>query len=240
MAISKYLDNNSIDIAKGIVTGVSHIHVLGAVPVMSQSQTGTIWDVNDVKYPWHVFDSDITKISYVAADAADSGDSLTIIGLDTNYDPLQETVTVTTTPQLTTNTFKRVFRAFSSADNAGTLTMSKNGIVVARINAGNAQTLMSVYTIPRGKTGFLTKVICTTQTGADGIGNMHERISATGAFRVGHTFEVTGAGGFYEYTFTIPERMPEKTDIDVRVTARTNNGRYTSVFDMILLDNGIA
>ena len=239
MAYSKYLVDQNVDISRGMVKGTDHIHILGAVPVMSQSQTGTIWDVNDVKYPWHVFDSDITKISYVAAHASDSGDSLTIIGLDTNYDPLQETVTVTTTPQLTTNTFKRVFRAFSSADNAGTLTMSKNGIVVARINAGNAQTLMSVYTIPRGKTGFLTKVMCTTQTAADGIVNMHERISATGAFRVGHTFEVTGAGGFYEYTFTIPQSMPEKTDIDVRVTARTNNGRYTAAFDMLLLDSTI-
>ena len=239
MAYSKYLVDQKIDISRGMVKGTDHIHKFGAVPAMSQSQTGTIWDVNDTKYPWHVFDSDITKISYVAADAADSGDSLTIVGLDTNYDPLEETVTVTTTPQLTTNTFKRVFRAFSSADNTGALTMSKHGIVVARINAGNAQTLMSVYTVPRRKSGFLTKGVCTAQSSADGNVKMHVRYGGTGAFRVGHTFEVAGAGGFYNYEFTIPQRMPEKTDIDVRVTTRTNNGRYTAAFDMLLLDSTI-
>jgi len=31
--------------------------------------------------------------------------------------------------------------------------------------------------------------------------------------------------------------MPEKTDIDVRATVRSNNARVTAAFDLILIDN---
>lgn len=237
MGYSKYLVDQKIDISRGLVNGTDHIHKFGAVPAMSVSQTGTIWDVNDTNYPWHVFDSDTTQLVVTAANGADSGDTVTIIGLDTNYNPLTENVIASTTGTTSTNVFKRVFRAFSSADNTGVLSMTKNGIVVARILAGNAQTLMSVYTVPRGKTGYLTKGVCTAQSSADGNVNMHVRYNGEGAFRVGHSFEVAGAGGLYNYEFTIPQRMPAKTDIDVRVTTRTNNGRYTAAFDMLLLDS---
>jgi len=32
--------------------------------------------------------------------------------------------------------------------------------------------------------------------------------------------------------------LPQKTDIDVRASVRTNNAKVTSAFDMILIKNG--
>ena len=37
--------------------------------------------------------------------------------------------------------------------------------------------------------------------------------------------------------FGVPIPLPEKSDIDVRIVTRSNNGRYTAAFDILLVDN---
>jgi len=46
---------------------------------------------------------------------------------------------------------------------------------------------------------------------------------------------VSGAGGPYRYPFQFPVAIPEKSDIDVRATVRSNNARITAAFDMLLI-----
>tara|TARA_B110000503_G_C7141068_1_gene410858 strand:- start:473 stop:634 length:162 start_codon:yes stop_codon:yes gene_type:complete len=48
---------------------------------------------------------------------------------------------------------------------------------------------------------------------------------------------IKGAGGHYKYDFHIPTAITEKSDIDIRAITRSNNGRYTAVFDILLVDN---
>jgi hypothetical protein len=91
--------------------------------------------------------------------------------------------------------------------------------------------------VPAGKTGYLYKGTCSAQANADGSGSMYVRYFGQSTFRVGHSFEVSGTGGQYLYEFTFPIPIPEKSDIDVRITTRTNNGRYTAAFDLLLVDN---
>ena len=43
--------------------------------------------------------------------------------------------------------------------------------------------------------------------------------------------------GQYFYPFSFPPELPEKSDIDVRITTRSNNGRYTAAFDLLLVKN---
>jgi hypothetical protein len=66
---------------------------------------------------------------------------------------------------------------------------------------------------------------------------MFIRYFGQSSFRVGHSFEVQGEGGPYNYKFSVPIRIPEKSDIDVRAAVRTNNSRVTAAFDLILIDN---
>lgn len=238
MAVSKYLNHQPIDIARGLVSGVSSIHKFGAVPAMSQSQTGTIWDKNDTIYPWSAF-STASVLTAQAVNVSDNGKKLTLVGLDSNWAPLTETITLSSsTTSVTTNTFKRVFRGYISegSDNVGAIDVRIGATTVLQINAGNGQTLMCIYTVPAGYTGYLTKGVCTAQSSADGNVRMFVRYNGETAYRVGHTFEVAGAGGLYNYEFTIPQEIPGMSDIDVRVTTRSNNGRYTAAFDIILLE----
>jgi len=63
---------------------------------------------------------------------------------------------------------------------------------------------------------------------------MYVRYFGEASFRVGHSFEVCGDGGEYMYEFGIPLRIPEKSDIDIRASVRSNNARVTAAFDMLL------
>ena len=234
-----YIKDERLSIARGLIRGASSIHKFGAVPAMSINTTGTVWDVNDTIYPWSSFSSAST-LTVQAVNASDNAKKLTIEGLDGNYDPLSEEVTLSSSGTVTTsNSFIRVFRGFISegAANVGAIDVRISSTTVLKSNVGQSQTLMSVYTIPAGKIGYLLKGVCTAQNGADATGSMFVRYFGETAFRIGHSFEVTGAGGKYEYEFGVPFAIPEKSDIDVRVSTRSNNGRYTAGFDIILLDN---
>lgn len=233
------MDDLHLNIARGLVKGTTFIHKFGAVPAMSVNTTGTLWDVNDTIYPWSAWDSAGT-ITVDRANAGDANKQITVVGLDSNYNNIQETITLTNaTGNSSTNSFKRVFRAFvvNGTENVGLISIKKGATTVAAIIAGKGQTLMAVYTIPAGYTGYLCKGTATAQAGADATGDMFVRYFGQSNFRVGHSFEVDGDGGQYMYDFTIPIPIPAKSDIDIRVTTRSNNGRYTAAFDIILIED---
>ena len=233
-------EHDRLAIAKGEVSGHSFVHKFGAVPQMSNNTTGTVWDVNDTPYPWASWATAGT-ISIPAVNASDDGKTVSIVGLDADYNPLTENIEVSSSVAVTTtNSFIRIYRAFmvnGSATNIGNINIQKGGVTVARITAGKAQTLRAIYTVPAGYTAYLTQGTCTCQAGSDATGFMFVRYGGESSFRVGHSFEVSGAGGQYFYPFDVPIPIPEKSDIDVEVSIRTNNARVTAAFDLILMQN---
>lgn len=238
MAISHYMEGDlALNIARGL-TRASSIHKFGAVPAMSQNETGTIWDINDTLYPWSAFDTAGVLVA-AQANASDNGEKVTVVGLDDDYNEVTEEFTLSSSGTVTgTQTFKRVYRAYmTTGDNVGNVSFSRGGTEVLRITAGKSQTLMAIYTVPAGYTAYLTQGAATCQAGADATGNMYVRYFGQTSFRIGHSFEVSGTGGQYDYNFTVPLAIPEKSDIDVRATVRSNNARITAAFDMILIPN---
>lgn len=228
------LPNFGLGVAKGQFSNISHVHKFGAVPAMSQNQSGTVWDVNDTNYPWASFSSAGT-LDIPAVNASDNGLQVTIQGLDNNYDSLTETVTVSSAASVTTsNAFRRVFRAFSDTTNVANINIQKSAVTVARITANKAQTLMAIYTVPAGHTAYILKGTASCQAGADATGDMFVRYFGQDSFRVGHSFEVSGVGGQYTYDFGAAIKVPEKSDIDIRAKVRSNNARVTAAFDILL------
>jgi hypothetical protein len=239
MAYVAYLEEEKIKISRGMVKDASFIHKFGAVPAMSQSSSGTVWDKNDTIYPWSAWNTS-SNVNVDAASASDVGKHVTVVGLDANYNQMSETITlVGQNNNYSSNTFSRIFRAFVSdgEENAGQITIQKNTTDVAIISTTYSQTLMAIYTVPAGYTGYIYKGTCSAQAGADGTAGMFIRYFGQTAFRIGHSFEVSGAGGQYTYDFSFPIPVPEKSDIDIRITTRTNNGRYTAAFDLLLVKN---
>ena len=237
----RFLDNSDlaerINIARGQVLNTSHIHKFGAVPAMSNGTTGTVWDVNDTVYPWSAWATP-GVLTIPAVNAADNGDRVVVQGLDENFDITEEEFTLSSSTTVTgTKTFSRVSRAYYYDDttNAGDINIQRGGVTVARISAGKAQTLMTLYTVPAGYTGYLTKGVASIQYGGDCTIDMFVRYYRLASFRIGHSGEVSGTGGPYHYEFSVPIVIPEKSDIDVRTSVRSNNARVTAAFDLILI-----
>ena len=227
-----------LQVARGQIPGHTALHKFGAVPEMSQNTTGTVWDVDDTLYPWSAFGAGSTLL-VDRASASDAGKTITVIGLDANYREISENVTLTAaTGNSTTQTFVRVFRAYmynGSDTNVGNIDIKVSTTVVARITAGKGQTLMGVYTVPAGYTAYLTQGVMSVKSGADATGDFFVRYGGQTAFRIAHTFEVASAE--YFYAFHVPFALPEKSDIDIRASVRSNNARITAAFDAYLIKN---
>jgi len=83
-------EDTFINIARGLVKDTSGESKFGATPEISVSQTATIWDKSDTLYPW----SSLATASILNVDsssASDVGESVTIVGLDANFNPQTET-----------------------------------------------------------------------------------------------------------------------------------------------------
>ena len=229
-----------LNVSRGKVRGASTIHKFGATPSQSINTTASVWDKGDTLYPWSAFDT-AGVLVVAAVNASDNGKTLTVEGLDENFNLTSEDFTLSSSGTVTgTQTFKRVYRGFlTDGTNVGQINVSRGGTQVLRIIADAGQTLMAVYTVPAGYTGYLYHGNASAQGTAHGTGYMYVRYNSTGnAFRVGHTFEVNGNGGTYDYKFSFPQELPEKTDIDIRmVTGVSNNGRFTAAFDILLIKN---
>ena len=230
-----------LNVSRGKVRGAEAVYKFGAVPQMSINTTGTIWDKNDTVYPWSSFDSAGVLVA-AQANASDNGKKVTVFGLDDDFNETSEEFTLSSSGTVTgTVSFRRVYRGYitEGVANVGTVTFTKGGVDVLLITAGRAQTLMAIYTVPAGYTGYIYQGVASAEAGADATGDLFVRRYGESAFRIGHSFEVSGAGGDYNYSFSFPVQIPEKSDIDVRISTRANNGRYTAAFDMLLVQEAI-
>ena len=95
MAYVAYLEDEKIKISRGMVKGASFIHKFGAVPSLATNTTGTVWDKNDTVYPWATW-ATAGIVNIDSSSASDVGKSVTVVGLDENYNQISETITLTT------------------------------------------------------------------------------------------------------------------------------------------------
>jgi len=228
--------------------GFGQVHKFGAVPAMSQNTNGTIWDEDDTIYPWSTIGAGSTLgVKVVEPNNENntsndlSGDTVEIQGLDVNFNVITETVTISGATATTSNTFYRVYRAIyantSDVANSKRILIQVGTTTVAKILENIGQTLMSIYTVPAGKTGYLMRLDVTAQGTATGSFKLYVREGGTGNFGVKHIAEINGTGGPYQLEYPIPQSFSEKSDIDARMHTFANNGRYTCTFDILLVDN---
>jgi hypothetical protein len=225
-----------LKVAQGEVGGHTFINKFGAnFDVDTGTDPETIWSQGGL-YPWASL-ATASTLTMVSTEDADTS-NVEIQGLDANYNLLTETLTLTgTTPVVTVNAFLRVFRIIynHTGVNAGDITASVGGVVVAKVDAGLGQTLMCVYTIPANYTGYLVQLSATAQKNKDAQIRLLQRPVNT-SFKIVHMAEVFEDS--YKYDPKIPIVLAEKTDIDfVATEAEANNTRITGTFEILLVSN---
>lgn len=199
----------------------------------------TVWDVGGLySYPSSALAMTATSVS----GATDSGVEITVTGLDADWAEVTQVVTLNASGIATLGTsMRRVYRAYVSGSQspAGNINIANGGTTYARVTAGENQTLMSVYTVPAGKTLYVTQGVATHGTDATGA-YMTVRFvvrSPGGVFRTAIKIDIIGAEILFPFHY--PLKITEKSDVEVQaVCSKNQNNALGATFEGILIDNG--
>lgn len=228
--------NFNLDVSRGAVPGHTNVFIGGINRSVANNTEATIWNVGGL-YPWSAWDAGAGTLSLVSDNALDTGVTILLDGLDANYNLQTEVVVVNDgTPVTSTKSFIRLNSATNIGNKAcvGNINISRNGTVIARVNANKQSTSMSVYTVPAGHTAF--SVWADFGILGSASGELRAMWRFFGGVFVGvYATPVTSQS--YQALPPLPGRIPEKTDIDNRVALGTNNLEASSNQQLLLIEN---
>lgn len=222
---------SNIPIASGDVSGYSHINKFGYSNDISS--LSTIWDGSNI----YTYSSSAGAVTATSSSSDDDGAVIEIQGLDANYNLVTYDLTLGSTGA----NLLRIFRArlktpaTGETSNVGIISINIAGSLRAKILAGNGQTLMAVYTIPAGKTGYLLNITLSVDKNVDVI---YKLISIPHID--GRVQNIKGQFGTFgtpiDHNYPVPLKFTEKTDIEIQADAGNTCGGGAT-FDLILVDN---
>jgi len=236
-------------VAKGDLTNYSNVSKFGYNPTVGSSNYESIWEGSNA-YPWMSTDDQLEVLSSDANDtsAGTGARTVELQGLDSSWNLLTETVTMNGTSAVTTTgSFLRIFRARvvtagTSLRNEGTITIrdqdtsTTRALITNGATDGNGQTLMAVYTIPAGKTGYIININISSQKDQEQTYRLMARDNtvANAAWNVKEF--LTGRGGFSDWRKYAINKATEKTDLDFQVISSATSAAAGG-FELILIDN---
>ena len=239
-----------LEIAKGNVTGHSSINKFGENNDVAGDTYEDIWDGGG-NYPYPTT-ATITHISQATDQVGtDGGATIEVQGLDTNWALVVQTAdldgTDTTTEVALGTALIRVFRMkvleniILAADVSAVA--SGGATTYATILAGNNQTLMALYTVPAGKSAYMTKYYASfTKSAVRDPAGVGIRLWAADRansyeFQLKHSIGIQVGSTALEHSFAPYQKFTEKTDIRINAIPLTNAGNISAGFDLILVDN---
>jgi len=244
----------NLTIAMGNISGVGYVDKFGENPeIDTGSVPEDIWEQGGE----YIYDADGTApIMYLSSDsAADIGQTISVQGLDINGDLVnQEVITDGQNVVTLTTALWRVFRMENNSDTG----LDLNGTIYCHIDPtpvsgtpsaadtraiidnGNNQTLMALYTVPKGKVGFLMRGefgMSRSQT-AGAIQSAYYSRRLGKVFKIKKRVDITNQGSsVYQDYRSFPDVIPALTDVKLRVEDVTANSTGVfGTFDIMLVD----
>jgi sugar (pentulose or hexulose) kinase len=151
MAKSHYIEDFRFNVARGLVVNTSVRNIFGTTGGNANIVTG------EFRTPWeeasnYTFPSSALTMNVVSSAVGDTAVTILIIGLNADYEIIQETLTLNgTTTVTTTNQYYRINDVITTVGNAlGDVTVSNGGTTYAKILAGTGRNQASIYTVPKG------------------------------------------------------------------------------------------
>ena len=241
----------ALQVSKGQVAGATPLYKFARNPDINSTEE-TIWEHGGN----YVFPTSAAVRYVSSSDANDTNggtgaNKIRVFGLDANYALIEEEVELAGQTQVATSlSYLRIYRAYvtlagSGGTAAGTVYVADSGAsagvptgnVYANLGASN-QTLLGVYTVPAGKTLYLDDINFTsaiTLANANVTIKFNIRDFGSNVFR---TIVITELqSGTYIDKFEYPQPIYEKTDIEVRAVATSNNNPITVSWQGVLIDN---
>lgn len=147
-----------LQVSRGQIYGHSILSLFGYQPSVTTTSI-PIWE-NATTYTYITSASTLTLVSSSASD--DTSAKILISGLDSNYNPISETLAMNGVTGVTTvNSYFRVNSLLmtspgtSQNTNVGTITLKQSSNIVAQINAGIGKSQSTIYTVPAGYSFYL-------------------------------------------------------------------------------------
>ncbi|KKN12841.1 hypothetical protein LCGC14_1012520 [marine sediment metagenome] len=238
-----------LELSRGSVTGHSCINKFGANLAIASATTEDIWDGGGT-YPFPTT-ADITHIVQAVDQVAMRGANIEVQGLDINWALVTQTKALnaanTTTAVALDTALLRVFRMRVNADVVGDQDIHVQnvgaGTQYATMLAGNNQTLMAIYTVPAGKTAFITNYFADTLVvTAKDPKSVNFRLwvadrANSYEFQLKHAQGINEAGTGITHVFAPYLVVTEKSDIKITAMPADKEVSAHAGFALILVDN---
>ena len=240
-----------LQVARGQITGHKTLFKFGINGDVGTS-VETVWAQGGTYvYP---ASATVMKISSSSADDAAAGTgarTISIAGLDANYNEISETVILDgQTAVNTVNSYLRISRMFvvtagSGATAAGTIyagtgtvTSGVPATVYGMITLTANQTQMAFWTVPAGYTLYLMGTFFTSANSTANASTNFQLIQRPlgGVFRIQSSARTAGNGDFILDLHT-PLAFTEKTDIEIRAIASAGTSNVSAEFEGIYIQN---
>jgi hypothetical protein len=218
------------DVAKGNIYNSTAVNVFGFNRSIGTSFE-TVWnDGGNYVYP-----TSALTMSVVSTSAADTMDVL-ISGLDINYNPISETVTLTGTSAVTTSIgFFRINSAIILAgSNAGDISISNGGTKYAFIEALLGTTQSAIYTVPAGHNLYLVRIDANSAT-TNGQKYLFIRNVVTTGGRTLRVSEATFATSQVSYDRQVPFKIAEKSDFHFEAKSSSSTNEIAIFLEGVLV-----
>jgi hypothetical protein len=233
--------------------GHSSINADGFNATVTTSKAGVWAQEGAINWPSTASVMNVTSDD-TADDAGSTGmTSVTIYGLDANWDPISETVTLDgRTIATTNNSFIRVHRAVgatfgSGATNAGTVyvftgtatlgTPTTSTAIYTTIDAGEGESLQAFYTVPRNHNGYLLDAYVNSFIGGTEYVaiRLETRANANGSTAGWTTVEKYYTDGQLYTMYAQPKLIPAYTDVMFTAAAQTTSRSVSCGFNLMLI-----
>lgn len=237
---------DQLSIAMGVYPAMGQQYKFGFNAAVGTTEE-TVWSQGGL-YSYLSSESTVTLSSDSAGDstASTGAHSVQIYGLDGNYDEVDETLNLNgQSPVTASNSYLRVNRmivrsAGAGEDNDGSVYIGTGSVtsgvpssVVASIAPGDNQTLMCLWTVPRGKTAYLNRVTASTFGNANA--TMTVRLVARPEGEVFQTKDkIVITRALIELNHHTPISFSEKTDLEIRGVSSSGDIDLSAALDMVV------
>jgi hypothetical protein len=222
-----------LQVARGQIPGHNPLFKFGNNPTVGNS-TETVWSQGGLYS--YLSAATVLKVSSSSANDTSAGTgarTVQLYGLDADYNEINETVTLNgQTAVNTTNEFLRINRmivrsAGTGGGNAGviyagtgTVTAGVPANVYASVNGGvgSNQSLMALWTVPAGHTAYVLQynVSNGTTSSTPAVCKLILAVRPYGEVFQSKDVKSLTTGMHVEETFSLPQKIEEKSDIEVR------------------------
>ena len=190
----------------------------------------TVWDGNNA----YTYIDTASTAQVTSSDTDDNGGTVLVSGLDADFAEVSETLTIGGSAGV--QLFYRIHRAqmvtaTTGQENQGTVTVTCDSKSAAIISPQIGQTLMAIYTVPRGYRAYVVQL----DVGCAKDQEHHIRLVSKTNGGVWNTKALlTQRGGFADLDFKVPLAFSAESDIEVKVKASATSA-VSAGFEIIFV-----